>query len=246
MSDQGISVKNNVLRRMAQTFGFISVPNGIMAIVDCSRRFNGILGPGLHYAPFWLGYKVTTKISLDMQLLECRTCALTKDGAVIFVEGFVQYQIMTKEFDLAQCLKMHRDLFITAICAKVVKMDYASVCKDKKGIGEHVEEFLREVTSVKRIVVVNVEKCDYKKEFGEKWLCGYQNLEPKWTPAIEAFKTSGEKKGKAFRLSKEAKKDGYYMKNKGESKKIQPMDKGRSKKIQPTDEWKSRKDLADG
>lgn len=24
-------------------------------------------------------------------------------------------------------------------------MDYASICKDKKGIGEHVEEFFREV-----------------------------------------------------------------------------------------------------
>lgn len=195
-----------------------------MAIVDRSTRFNGILGPGLHYAPLCLGYKVTRKISLDMQLLECRMCARTNDGAMIFVEGFVQYQIMAKEFDLAQCLKTLRELFITAIRSKAQDMDYASVCRDKKGIGERVEEYLQEVRSAKRIVVVNVEKCNYKKELGEKWLCGYENLEPRWTPAIEAFKTSGEKKGKAFRLSKEANKDGYYMKNKGESKKIQPMD----------------------
>ncbi|KAI8551732.1 hypothetical protein RHMOL_Rhmol06G0209300 [Rhododendron molle] len=188
-----------------------------MAIVDRSTRFNGILGPGLHYAaPLCIGYKVTRKTSLDMQLLECHMCARTKDGAMIFVEGFVQYQILAKEFDLAQCLKMLRELFITTIRAKVQEMDYASV-------------------SVKRIVVVNVEKCDYKKELGEKWLGGYENLKPRWTPAIEAFKTSGEKKGKAFRLSKEANKDGYYMKNKGESKKIQPMDRGKSKKIQPLD-----------
>ncbi|OMO77437.1 Band 7 protein [Corchorus olitorius] len=137
---------------MGQSLGCFQVGQSTVAVKEQFGKFDEVLEPGCHCAPWCFGYKVAGKLSLRVQQLDVRCETKTKDNVFVNVVASVQYRALADKaadafYKLSNTRGQIQSYVFDVIRASVPKLNLDAAFEQKNSIAKAVEEELEKAMS---------------------------------------------------------------------------------------------------
>uniref|UniRef100_J3L1F6 Band 7 domain-containing protein n=1 Tax=Oryza brachyantha TaxID=4533 RepID=J3L1F6_ORYBR len=130
-------------------------------------KFDGVMEPGCHFVPWFLGLQARGPLSLRLRQLELRCQTKTKDNVYVTVVTHVQYRVLAGKashafYTLTNTRSQIQAHVFDVLRASVPKLTLDEVFEKKKDVAEALEEEVAEAMApygyeVARALVVDVE-----------------------------------------------------------------------------------------
>ncbi|XP_052176556.1 hypersensitive-induced reaction 1 protein-like isoform X2 [Diospyros lotus] len=130
----------------------VQVDQSTVAIEEKFGRFEGILKPGCHCVPWFLGSQLAGRLSLRLQQLDVNCETKTKDNVFVNVVASVQYYALADKacdafYKLTNTRTQIQAYVYDVIRATVPKLSLDDVFEQKNGIARAVEDELEKAMS---------------------------------------------------------------------------------------------------
>ncbi|KAF0916368.1 hypothetical protein E2562_005963 [Oryza meyeriana var. granulata] len=145
----------------------VEVEESTVAMRERFGKFDGVLEPGCHFVPWFLGQQARGPISLRLRQLELRCQTKTKDNVFVTVVTCVQYRALADKvshafYTLTNTRSQIQAHIFDVLRASIPKLTLDEVFEKKKEVAEALEEEVSEAMApygyeVMRALVVDVQ-----------------------------------------------------------------------------------------
>uniref|UniRef100_A0A0D9V2D8 Band 7 domain-containing protein n=1 Tax=Leersia perrieri TaxID=77586 RepID=A0A0D9V2D8_9ORYZ len=147
----------------------VEVAESTVAMRETFGKFDGMLEPGCHFVPWFLGQQARGPLSLRLRQLEIRCQTKTMDNVYVTIVTCVQYRALVEKASHAFYTVTNTRAQIQAhvfdvLRASVPKLTLEEVFEKKKEVAEALEEEVAEAMApygyeVMRALVVDGHPC---------------------------------------------------------------------------------------
>ncbi|CAD5189567.1 hypersensitive-induced response protein-like protein 1 [Musa acuminata AAA Group] len=137
---------------MGQALCCVTVDQSSVAIKESFGKFEDVLLPGCHCMPWFLGKKVSGRLSLRLQQLDVKCETKTKDNVFVNVVASVQYHALAEKasdafYKLSNTRSQIQAYVFDVIRASVPKLNLDDAFEQKNDIAKAVENELEKAMS---------------------------------------------------------------------------------------------------
>ncbi|CAL9774767.1 unnamed protein product [Musa acuminata subsp. burmannicoides] len=137
---------------MGQALCCVQVDQSSVAIKESFGKFEDVLLPGCHCMPWFLGKKVSGRLSLRLQQLDVKCETKTKDNVFVNVVASVQYHALAEKasdafYKLSNTRSQIQAYVFDVIRASVPKLNLDDAFEQKNDIAKAVENELEKAMS---------------------------------------------------------------------------------------------------